>query len=45
MQLKNKFLLLKGTYEYSSKKKKNVFHLLDRDCITSKNLRVIVDPK
>ena len=27
------------------KKKKYVFHLLDGDCITSKNLRFIVDPK
>ena len=44
MQLKNKFLLLKGTYEYSSKNKKFVFPLLDGDSITSKKLRHIVDP-
>ena len=43
-QSKNKFLLLKGTYEYSSKKKKFVFPLLDGDSITSKKLRHIVDP-
>ena len=42
-QSKNKFLLLKGTYEYSSKKKKFVFPLLDGNSITSKKLRHIVD--
>ena len=44
MESKNIFLLLKGTYEYSSKKKKFVFPLLDGDSITSKKLRHIVDP-
>ena len=43
-QNKNKFLLLKGTYEFSSKKRKYVFHLLDGDSITSKELKFIVDP-
>ena len=43
-QLKNKFLLLKGTYEYSTKKQKYVFHLLDGDSIKSKNLKFIAAP-
>ena len=41
---KNKFLLLTGTYEYSSKKGKFVFPLTDGDSITSKRLKFIVDP-
>ena len=40
---KSTLILLKGTYEYSTKKRRYIFHLLDGDSVTSKTLKLIVD--